>query len=125
MLAQTWGCGRKAPADLILTNCTIYTVNERQPLAEAVAIKRGHILWTGSKEGIQAYVGRMTRVLDLHGNTAFPGFTDSHYHLSGVGSRELTLNLERTTTLEEFLSKVKLRVDRAKEGEWVVGRGWI
>ncbi len=125
MLALTSGCGRKESADLVLTNCTVYTVNERQPMAGAVAIKRGHILWTGPKGEGRAYVGRMTRVLDLHGNTVFPGFTDSHYHLSGVGGRELNLNLEETASLEEFLSRIKQRVKGAKEGEWIIGRGWI
>jgi predicted amidohydrolase YtcJ len=54
-----------------------------------------------------------------------PGLTDAHYHLSGVGMRELTLNLEGTSSLAEFLGKVKARVDQAKPGDWVTGRGWI
>jgi predicted amidohydrolase YtcJ len=54
-----------------------------------------------------------------------PGFTDSHQHLAGVGLREMTLNLEGTTSLEDFLAKVKARVDQAKPGEWITGRGWI
>ena len=54
-----------------------------------------------------------------------PGFTDSHQHLSGVGFREMTLNLEGTTSLQDFLAKVKARVDQAKPGDWVTGRGWI
>ena len=66
-----------------------------------------------------------TRVVDLKGNTVLPGFADAHQHLSGVGFREMTLNLEGTTSLEDFLAKVKARVDQAKPGEWVTGRGWI
>jgi predicted amidohydrolase YtcJ len=54
-----------------------------------------------------------------------PGFTDSHQHLSGVGLREMTLNLEGTTSLEDFLAKVKARVEQARPGDWVTGRGWI
>ena len=64
-------------------------------------------------------------MVDLKGNTVLPGFTDSHQHLSGVGQREMTLNLEGTTSLEDFLAKVKARVDQTKPGEWVTGRGWI
>ena len=52
-----------------------------------------------------------------------PGLTDAHHHLSGVGFREMTLNLEGVTSLEDFLAKVKARVDQAKPGEWVTGRG--
>jgi predicted amidohydrolase YtcJ len=59
------------------------------------------------------------------GKTVVPGMTDAHQHLSGVGFRELTLNLEGVTSLEDFLEKVKARVDLAKPGEWVTGRGWI
>jgi hypothetical protein len=54
-----------------------------------------------------------------------PGFADAHQHLSGVGFREMTLNLEGTTSLQDFLAKVKERVDQAKPGDWVTGRGWI
>ncbi|HVN77902.1 MAG TPA: amidohydrolase [Terriglobia bacterium] len=125
MIAQTWGCSRKEPADLIFTNCTVYTVNESQPLAEDVAIKKGRILWAGPKRETMDYVGRMTRVLDLRGSVVFPGFTDSHYHLSGVGGRELNLNLEGTANLEEFLLRIKQRVNNTREGEWITGRGWI
>ena len=51
--------------------------------------------------------------------------TDAHHHLEGVGFREMTLNLEGITNLQDFLAKVKARVDQAKPGEWVTGRGWI
>jgi predicted amidohydrolase YtcJ len=125
LLALTLGCAHNEPADLVFINGLVYTVNERQPLAGAIAVKNGRILWVGSNQDSRAYVGRKTRVIDLHGNTVLPGLTDSHYHLSEVGERELTLNLEGTTSLEEFLSKVREQVSHAKEGEWIVGRGWI
>ena len=113
------------PADLILTNGNIYTVNDKQARAEAVAVKGDRIVFVGSNAEAQKYVGKNTRVFDLHGNTVVPGLTDAHHHLSGVGFREMTLNLEGVTSLEDFLAKVKARVDQAKPGEWVTGRGWI
>jgi predicted amidohydrolase YtcJ len=112
-------------ADIVFKNGNIYTVNERQPRAEAIAVKAGKIIFVGSNKDAKAYEGKGTQVIDLHGNTVVPGMTDSHYHLMGVGEREMTLNLEGTTSLEDFLAKVKARVDRAKPGEWVTGRGWI
>jgi len=112
-------------ADALFINGNVYTVNERQPSAEAIAVKAGKILFVGSNKDAKAYQGKGTRVIDLHGNTVVPGLTDSHYHLAGVGAREMNLNLEGTTSLEQFLAKVKERVDRAKPGEWVTGRGWI
>jgi hypothetical protein len=74
---------------------------------------------------VKKYEGKGTRVMDLKGKTVVPGLTDAHYHLAGVGQRELTLNLEGTTSLADFLAKVKARVDKTKPGEWVTGRGWI
>jgi predicted amidohydrolase YtcJ len=112
-------------ADLLLKNGNIYTVDERRPKAEAIAVKNGRIVFVGSNRDAQKYVGKSTQVIDLMGKTVFPGMTDSHQHLSGVGFREMTLNLEGTTSLEDFLGKVKARVAQAKPGEWVTGRGWI
>ncbi len=112
-------------ADAVFLNGNIYTVNDRAPRAQAVAVKNGKIIFVGSNSDAKAYQGRGTRVVDLGGNTVVPGLTDAHYHLAGVGAREMTLNLEGITSLEAFLAKVKERVDRAKPGEWVTGRGWI
>ncbi len=112
-------------ADLVFINGNIYTVNEKQPHAEAIAIKADRIVFVGSNAAAKKYQGANTRVIDLHGETVLPGMTDAHYHFLGVGQREMNLNLEGITNLEDFLAKVKARVDQAKPGEWVVGRGWI
>jgi predicted amidohydrolase YtcJ len=113
------------PADLVFKNGNVYTVNARHSHAEAVAVKGDRILFVGSNKAAQKYVGSKTRVVDLHGHTMLPGMTDAHYHFIGVGQREMNLNLEGITNLEDFLAKVKTRVDQAKPGEWVTGRGWI
>jgi len=113
------------PADLVFENGNIYTVNDARPKAEAVAIKGDRIVFVGSNGEAQKYVGRNTRVIDLGGRTMVPGMTDAHHHLSGVGFREMTLNLEGINNLEDFLVKVKERVVQKKPGEWVTGRGWI
>ena len=119
------GQSKTEPADIVFKNGNIYTVNDHQPHAEAIAVKAGKIIFVGSNKDAKAYEAKGTRVVDLHGNTVVPGLTDSHYHLMGVGEREMTLNLEGTMSLEDFLAKVKEQVDRAKPGEWVTGRGWI
>jgi predicted amidohydrolase YtcJ len=119
------GNGQTATADLVFKNGNVYTVNDRQPRAEAIAVKDGKIQFVGSNAGVRAHEGNGTRVVDLRGATMVPGLADSHYHLAGVGDREMTLNLEGTASLEEFLAKVGERVSRARPGEWVTGRGWI
>jgi predicted amidohydrolase YtcJ len=113
------------PAELVLKNGIIYTANEKQPQVEAVAVRYGRVIFAGATSDVKKYEGKGTRVVDLKGKTVVPGLTDSHYHLAGVGEREMKLNLEGTTNLEDFLTKVKARVTQAKPGEWVTGRGWI
>jgi predicted amidohydrolase YtcJ len=112
-------------ADIVFKNGNVYTVDPKTPRAQAIAVTKDRIVFVGSNADAQKFVGPKTRVVDLHGNTVLPGFADAHQHLSGVGFREMTLNLEGTTSLQDFLAKVKARVDQAKPGEWVTGRGWI
>ena len=116
---------RTNPADIVFKNGNVYTANDRAPRAQAVAVKADRIVYVGTDSGAQNFVGPQTRVVDLRGSTVLPGFTDSHQHLSGVGFREMTLNLEGTTGLDDLLAKLKARVDQAKPGQWVTGRGWI
>ena len=122
-----FGCNGAAPADVVMRNGNIYTANAQQPKAEAVAVNAGKIVFAGSNAGVAAYVGSGTKVIDLNGSTAVPGFTDSHYHLTGVGARERNLNLESTknTNLADLLAKIKAAVAEHRLGEWVTGRGWI
>lgn len=116
---------RDASADIVFKNGNVYTENDRAPKAQAIAVKGDRIVYVGSNAGVQRYVGGSTRVVDLQGKTVLPGFADAHQHLSGVGFREMTLNLEGTVSLDDLLAKLKARVDQTKPGEWVTGRGWI
>src|ERR1044072_1630963 len=116
---------RVAPADIVFQNANVYTANHKSPRGEAIAVKADRIVFVGTNAAAQKYVGPRTRVVDLKGDTVLPGFADSHQHLAGVGQREMTLTLEGTTSLEDLLAKVKARVDQAKPGQWVTGRGWI
>jgi hypothetical protein len=113
------------PADLLFINGNIYTVNGKQPQAQAIAVKGDRIVFVGANSAAKQYQGANTRVVDLHGATVVPGMTDAHYHFLGVGQREMNLNLEGITDLQDFLAKVKERVDQAKPGDWITGRGWI
>ncbi|MGH9900036.1 MAG: amidohydrolase family protein, partial [Pyrinomonadaceae bacterium] len=117
--------GQEKIADLIFLNGNIYTVSERQPKAEAIAIKAGRILAVGSNKSVEVFKGPKTRVVDLRGSTVVPGLTDAHYHLAGVGLREIALNLEGTAGLDDLLAKLKARIDQTEKGKWVTGRGWI
>ena len=113
------------PASTVFVNGNIYTMNERQPRAEAIALKGDRIVFVGSNADAKKYQNAGARTVDLAGKTVVPGLTDSHCHIFGIGERELTLNLEGTNTLEDFLAKVKERVAKTESGKWITGRGWI
>lgn len=112
-------------ADIVFYNGNIYTVSDKQPKAEAIAVKDSKIIFVGTNDQAKTYVNSGTQVLDLRGSTVVPGMTDGHYHLSGVGDREVMLNLEGVSSLSEMLAKLKAEVDRTPKGKWIVGRGWI
>ncbi len=110
---------------LVLTNARVYTANDSAPRAEAVVATDGKIIFVGSAADAKARTPAGARVIDLHGATVLPGFTDAHAHLAGVGFRELTFNLEGTTGIADLRAKLKARAATTAKGAWLVGRGWI
>jgi len=114
---------RAQDVDLVLANGNIYTVHDKQPKAEAIAVKGNRIVFVGSNEDAKKF--HAAKVIDLRGRTLVPGLTDSHCHIFGIGEREMRLNLEGTNTLGDFLNKVKARVAQTSTGKWITGRGWI
>jgi predicted amidohydrolase YtcJ len=117
------GMARAEDVDLLLTNGNVYTVTEKQPKAEAVAVKANRIVFVGSNDDAKRF--HAARIVDLHGGTVVPGFTDSHCHIFGIGEREIQFNMEGINSLEDFLARVKERVDKTSPRKWIVGRGWI
>ena len=81
-------------ADTVIVNARIYTVNARQPWAEALAIREDKILAVGSAKDIAAYRGTSTKVIDAHGKLVLPGFTDCHIHFmeGSLGLTHVDLN---------------------------------
>jgi len=114
---------RAQDVDLVLANGNIYTEHDKQPKAEAIAVKGDRIVFVGSNEDAKKF--HAAKVIDLRGRTLVPGLTDSHCHIFGIGEREMRLNLEGTNTLGDFLNKVKARVAQTSTGKWITGRGWI
>jgi predicted amidohydrolase YtcJ len=112
------------PADLVLTNGRVLTVETDRPEAQAIAITGDRIAALGSSADIRRYVGPATQIIDLEGQLAIPGFTDGHAHFLGVGEAQLNLNLMPTTSWDQIVAIVGEAVKKAKPGEWIVGRGW-
>lgn len=114
----------KEPADLIIWGGPIYTVDEGNPVAEAVVVTAGRITFVGRKADASQYKGKNTRIIDLKGKTMTPGFIEGHGHLMGVGENELQLDLREAKSYEEIVERVREAVSKAKPGEWILGRGW-
>jgi predicted amidohydrolase YtcJ len=112
-------------AEIIFIKGNVYTGNEKQPRAEAIAVHRDRIVFVGTNADAEKLRADKTRIVDLAGKTVTPGLTDSHCHIFGIGEREMTLNLEGTNTRENFLAKVKERVAQTERDKWITGRGWI
>lgn len=117
------------PADTVFWGGPIYTARDDAPMAEAVAVTDGRVAFVGARARARAYVGLETEVVDLAGAAMYPGFTDSHAHLFGIGQRERTLNLEGVASIAELKARVTAALQHGEVGEHpgdaLVGRGWI
>jgi hypothetical protein len=112
--------------DTLLWGGPIYTGDPAQARVEALAITNGRVTFAGGREAANRLKGPRTQIIDLNGAAAFPGFTDAHAHLRGIGERELTFNLEGAASLAALVTAVKQRLDAAPaRGAVIVGRGWI
>ena len=109
--------------DMLIRGGTIHTGVDGADPAEAVLVRDGRIAWVGAERD-QPAVPTSVPVIDLKGATLFPGFTDGHAHLDGIGWRELTLNLEGSASVAEVMARLADWAAANPEGP-IVGRGWI
>ncbi|MFL5578241.1 MAG: amidohydrolase [Gemmatimonadaceae bacterium] len=112
------------PADLIVTNARIYTVDDARPVVAALAVRDGRVLYAGAARGAMALKGSATRVVDLGGRTVIPGMTDAHAHLLGLGTALRTVDLTGAASYGEVIARVAARARNAPAGAWILGRGW-
>jgi predicted amidohydrolase YtcJ len=124
MLVFLLSCKEIQTADLVISNGIIHTVDENNTVVEAVAVKDGKILSTGSTNMIQSYIGKETATIDLNGRLMTPGLIEGHGHFMGMGYSLMSLNLMGTTSYQDVVDKVREAVAGAEAGEWILGRGW-
>ncbi|HEU4767283.1 MAG TPA: amidohydrolase [Pyrinomonadaceae bacterium] len=110
-------------ADLILHNASIWTVDDKKPTAQAVAIKDGKFVVVGSNAEALKVRGPSTRVIDLRGGFVVPGFNDNHVHFASA-AQFLEFNIMRAATQDQFVARVKEVISRLPKGEWIVGGFW-
>lgn len=121
-------CNREVPirADVIYTGGTIYTGVEAGETVEAVAVGDGLIVYTGPMDGAITSASSGANIVRLPDDAVmFPGFTDSHVHLSGVGERELTLNLDQVRSVGELQAALTAYREANPGVDRIYGRGWI
>jgi predicted amidohydrolase YtcJ len=113
-----------APADLVVTNARIYTADDGRPMASAMAIRGGRVLFVGSDRGALTLRGAQTRVMDAGGATIIPGIADAHVHLLNLGMALRTVNLVGARSYEEVIQRVAAKARDLPAGTWITGRGW-
>ncbi len=125
--AHTGGLAQQASvaaADLVLRNGRIVTVEDARPEAQALAVRGDTIAALGSNQDIAPYIGANTRVIDLGGALATPGFIDAHVHFTGVGEAARNLKLSTAKNWDDIVRMVAEAAKTARPGEWILGRGW-
>ena len=116
---------QKTPPDLLLIHGHILTMDSKDSVVEAIAIRDGSIVKVGKDADVLAFAGKGARIIDLKGHTATPGLIDTHAHIAEGGVAELyAVKLSDATSITEIVTRVKARVATAKAGEWVTGSGW-
>ena len=116
--------GAQPPAELILINGRLWTGSRAQPWAEALACRGERIIAIGSTPDIRKSADSKTRVIDLHGRLALPGFIDDHTHFIEGGSHLLSVHLRDAATPAEFAARIKDHATKLAAGRWITGGDW-
>lgn len=111
-------------AELVLLGGRVITMDQSCPAAEAIACSAGRLLAVGSREQVSQYIGANTKILDIRGKTAYPGFIEGHGHFLGLGESKMILDLSKVANWEELIEKVRQAAEGRPAGQWILGRGW-
>ena len=120
------GCAAVAPgtADLILFNARVYTVDDAQPTAEAVAIRGERIVAVGGNAAVRALAGPSTRAIDLAGAMVLPGFNDAHTHFGNAIEWQFQVMLMAADSEAAMIEGLRKAVARVPKGMWITGGDW-
>jgi len=112
------------PADLVILNGAVWTVDTAKPKAEALAIVRDRIAAVGTNEEIRKWIGPGTKTIDARGGSVLPGFTDSHVHFASGGFELSSVQLRDAATPQEFARRIGEFAKKQPKGEWIQGGTW-
>jgi predicted amidohydrolase YtcJ len=123
-IETTAGAFAAAPADLILHNGKVWTVEKTQPIAQAVAVSGDKIVKVGSDKDVLALRGPQTRVIDLNGRLLLPGFNDAHTHFENAVDWYFQVRLIDVNAADTMMKRLAEVVPRVPAGIWITGGDW-
>jgi predicted amidohydrolase YtcJ len=127
--ADAMASAAEPPADLVYRNGFVYTVDEKDSVRQALAVRAGRIVYVGDNAGAKALIGKATRVIDLHGRMLMPGLIDGHMHPQSGGSRLLNCSLNyEPLTVPQFQARIQACLDQDKTkgpDRWLVVVNWF
>ena len=112
------------PADLIITNALVRTMDPERPVAEAIAITAGRIVAVGSCDDVAQRAGIETRTMDAGGHLILPGFNDAHVHFVSGGQQLSSVDSAMPQTLDEFRRRIEQVAAKLPAGTWITGGDW-
>jgi hypothetical protein len=115
---------RGESADLVLRNGRLVTLERSATEAQALAARGGNILAIGTNQKVAAFIGPSTRVIDLKGRLAIPGFIEGHGHFTALGASKMMLDLRGAKNWDEIVAMVAAAAKEAKPGAWILGSGF-
>src|ERR1700694_1153654 len=118
--ASTHAQTQNEPADLVLYNGKIVTVDDAFSIRNAIAVKDGRVVAVGGNELATRFIA--ARAIDLHGRTVLPGFNDTHVHLGGQSRRNI--DLIKTKSIAQLKDQVRAKARELGPKEWITGAGW-
>jgi len=119
MIAQS-----KPAADLIISNAKVWTGDDANPKAQAVAVLGDRIVAVGSNSDVLLWRGPHTKVMDANGKLLVPGFDDAHVHFTDGGRQLDNVQLNDATSPEEFVRRIAEQAKKTPQGEWILGGDW-
>lgn len=112
------------PADLVLMNGRIVTMDSANPVVEAVAARGQELVAVGSNADVDRLIGPETEVIDLAGALAVPGLIEGHGHFLSLGRATMQLDLRTVVDFDEIVAMAGAAAAEAEPGQWILGRGW-
>jgi predicted amidohydrolase YtcJ len=124
LLCLLFATCKRNEADLVIYGGPIYTVNEKTPTVEAVAVTGNTVTFVGSKADALKLVGGETKVIDLQGRALTPGWIEGHGHLVEMALQNMRVDVSQAQSFEEIVEIIRRAAKDAQPGEWIVGVGW-